>query len=163
MDRPSWRYFTIDDLINLAQTKLRSRRGRLVIMAFCALLAGAVIVAPGTFRSQPKPTSSPAPIPIDTVAVPTTAPQSVTTRTEPKVIKTRSTTPTTRAPSPAATAPAPSVAAVSVAPNPTLPAAPPPTTPVTTKTVAPPDTGVVVRPTPTTKKATSVSPTTSGP
>jgi len=49
MDRPQWHFFTIDDLINVAQRARYSRRGRLILAIGAAGMAAAVLLAQGAF------------------------------------------------------------------------------------------------------------------
>ena len=160
MERPFWQYLTIDEIINFAQARLRSRRGRLVATVFVFMVAGAIAIVPLVLRSKPAPAAS----------APDQSAVSVTWNTTPHPAALRLRLPaerpivvpdkrigpplhrattTTVAPTtvPATTAPAPAPAptAPATAPPATAPAtapAPPPTAAPTTG--VPPDTGIVV-------------------
>ncbi|HET9730846.1 MAG TPA: hypothetical protein VFR41_15550 [Acidimicrobiia bacterium] len=58
MSSKARRYLTIDDFINIAMQKLRTRRGRLFVLGVAAIPAIAVLLAPGVFGTQPKPVSA---------------------------------------------------------------------------------------------------------
>src|SRR3954468_9726375 len=70
MDRPQWHFFTIDDLINVAQGARYSRRGRLILAIGAAGMAAAVLLAQGAFGAKAKPALEAAPTSDVTIAVP---------------------------------------------------------------------------------------------
>lgn len=151
MDRPQWRLLSVDEVINIAQRALHSRRGRLILAIGAAAAAAAVLLAQGAFGAKPGPPTAadgsdvtvsvpvetapkivlpdPGPDPVESSAAPTSTARITTT-----VAPSSSTTPATFPPG---TFP-PGTNSLATSPPATFPPATPP------HTSEPPDTGVVV-------------------
>jgi hypothetical protein len=152
MDRPQWRFLSVDELINIVQRAMHSRRGRLILAIGAAAMTAAVVLAQGAFGAKANPPAAapssdvtvsvpietapkivladPGPSPVGSTAASTSAARTTTT-----VASSTSTTPGTFPPG---TFPPGTFPVVTVAPATFPPATAPP------HTSEPPDTGVVV-------------------
>jgi hypothetical protein len=147
MGRRDWRYLSVDEFINMFQSALHSRRGRVLLATvFGAAVLVAVVVAPGAFGDNPKnPAAAAAPTTAAdvTVSVPgVTTPEIILPRVDLHLGDESISVPAVPSTTVATTTSAPTTTTPATFPPATFP---PATTPRTVaKTPPTPDTGVVV-------------------